>query len=392
MANPNLPTRSFSTIVATIVAGIQGRAEDLLDFTTGSPLLAITEAIAGVVLFLQAVALQILTIARLSTSSGINVDTFVADFMPGVPGSTITLPNGQPSPRLPPSFASGTLTFVRFTASTSTPFVPVGTTVNTADGTVTTTVVADTTNANFSSALNGYTMPSGVLTLTVTAQAGAVGTAGNISAGSAIVLTTPITGIDQVSNALAFVGGQVAETDSALKARFVLFILGLSQGNLFGIESALANLNVAIAFTVTDQLTTAGVSQPGFFFVNVDDGSGSPSSAFLLAARNAVNAHRALGVNFSVFPPTLVTANVNMIVSVATGFNATAVAAQVAGVITTNILALGLGAGLPFALLPVWAFSVMGVTNATAITLNGGNADIAANNQNRVMPGTITVS
>jgi phage-related baseplate assembly protein len=372
-----LPTRSFNTIVNTIVAGIQGRASALIDFTVGSPLLAITEAIAGVALWLQAFALQVLTVARLSTSVGSDVDSFVNDF-----GVT----------RLGASTATGVLTFSRLTASSSVPFVPVGTTVQTADGTTTVTVVADTTNANFSLALNGYSMPSGVTTLSVTAQAGSPGTAGNIAAGTATVLTTPIVGIDQVTNTLAFTGGQVAETDAALKIRFVLFILGLSQGNLFGIESALANLNVSIAFKVTDQMTTAGVSQPGFFFVNVDDGSGSPPQAFLNAASNAVNAHRALGVNFSVFPPTLVTANVSMIISAATGFNATAVAQQVAAVINANILALGLGAGLPFSLLPVWAFSVMGVTNATAITLNGGTADIAANNQNRVMPGTITVS
>jgi uncharacterized phage protein gp47/JayE len=372
-----LPTRSFNVLVQNIVAGIQGRASALIDFTVGSPLLAITEAIALVAMWLQAFALQILTVARLSTSTGTDVDSFVNDF-----GVT----------RLPASTAGGVLTFSRFTASATSPFVPVGATVQTADGTVTVTVVADTTNANFSSALNGYSMPSGVTSVSVTAQAGSPGTAGNIAAGTAIVVTTPLVGIDQVTNTLAFAGGQVAETDAALKIRFVLFILGLSQGNLFGIESALANLNVSIAFTVTDQMTFAGVAQSGFFYVVVDDGSGSPPSAFLLAAQNAVNAHRALGVDFSVFAPTLITANVSMTLTTATGFNHTAVATQVTAVINANILALGLGNGLPFSLLPVWAFSVMGVTNATAITLNGSTADIPANNQNRVMPGTIAIS
>jgi uncharacterized phage protein gp47/JayE len=373
----DLPTRSFNTIVQTIAAGIQGRAAALIDLSVGSPLRAIAEAVAGVALWLQAFALQILTVARLATSVGTDVDSFVADF-------ELT--------RLSESLATGTLTFTRYTAAATSPFVPVGATVQTSDGSQTVTVVADTTNANFSSTLNGYSMPTGATTLTVTAQAQSAGPSGNILAGTAIVPTTPLVGIDQVSNSLAFVGGALAETDNALKARFVLFILGLSRGNIYGVEYALASLNVSIAYTITDQYTYSGVFTPGFFYVVVDDGSGTPSSAFLTAATNAVNSVRPLGVNFSVFAPDLVSANVGMILTTASGYNHTAVVNQVLALLSANIIALGLGAGLPYSRLAAWAYSVPGVTNASAITLNSGTADIAANNQDRIMPGTITVS
>lgn len=373
----DLPTRSFSVIVQTVVAGIQGRAAALIDFSDGSPLRAIAEGVGGVALWLQAFALQVVQVARLATSSGVDVDSFVGDF-----GVT----------RLGSSLATGTLTFSRFSAAASTPFVPVGSTVQTNDGSQTVTATADPTNANFNATSNGYFMPTGTLTLTVPAQAQTAGPVGNINPGTAIVPTTPITGIDQVTNTLAFVGGQLPETDTALKARFVLFILGLSRGNVYGVESALANLNVAIAYTITDQFTRAGVFTPGYFFVVVDDGSGSPSSAFLLTATAAVGAVKALGVNYSVFPPTLITANVNITLTTAAGYNHALVVSQVRALFSTNIIALGLGAGLPYSLLAAWAFSVPGVINANAITLNGTTADIAANNQNRVMPGTITVS
>lgn len=373
----DLPTRSFNALVQTIAAGIQGRAAQLIDLTVGSPLRAIIEAVAGVALWLQAFALQVLAVSRLATSTGTDVDSFVGDF-----GLT----------RLGQSLASGPLTFTRFSPAATSPFVPVGATVQTSDGSQTVTVVADTTNPNFSASLGGYSMPLSATTLTVLGQAQATGPTGNIAPGTATVMTSPITGIDQVSNSLAFTGGQLAETDSALKARFVLFILGLSRGNIYGVESALANLNVSIAYTITDQKTYAGVFTPGFFYVVVDDGSGMPSSAFLLAATNAVNSVRPLGVNFSVFSPSLLAANINMILTTAAGYNHTAVVNQVLALLNANILALGLGAGLPYSLLAAWAFSVPGVTNASAITLNGTMADVAADNRNRIMPGTITVS
>ena len=372
-----LPTRSFTVIVQNLVAGIQGRASSLIDFSDGSPLRAISESVAGVGLWLQAFAANIWTAARLATATGSDVDTFVQDF-----GLT----------RLGAAFATGTLTYTRFSPAASSPFVPVGATVQTSDGSQTIIVIADTTNANFSAALNGYSMPAAATNLTVTAQATTPGVVGNIAAATATVMTTPVTGVDQVSNSLAFVGGQLAETDAALKARFVLFILGLSKGNSYGIESALANLNVAIAYTITDQQTYGGVAAPGYFYVVVDDGSGDPSSQFLSNASNAINAARPLGVNYSVFAPRPYSANINVTLTTAAGYLHSAVVTQVQTVLTANILALGLGAGLPYSLIAAWCFSVPGVVNASALTLNGGTADIAPNNQIRVMPGTITVS
>lgn len=397
----DLPTRSFSVIVQTVAVGIQGRASALIDLSVGSPLRAIAESIAAVSLWLQALALQIMKVARLSTSGGIDVDTFVADFMPGMSGSPITLPNGSPSPRLPQSNATGPVTFVRFTAPTTpptSPFIPVGATVRTNDGSQTVSVLADAANTNFSPKLNGYLMPPTGTSLTVSAEALTPGPVGNITAGTATSLTTPLVGIDQVSNSLAFVGGQLAETDVALKVRFVLFILGLSRGNIYGVEFALASLNVAIAYTITDLKTYAGVSQPGFFYVVVDDGSGTPSSPFLLAATEAVNRVKPLGVNFSVFSPVVIGANVNLSVATIAGYDHTAVINQILALITANIIALGLGAGLDVYTIADWAKSIPGVaptSGVTALTLNGLSGDaatIAANGQNRIMPGTITVS
>ena len=56
---PTLPTQSFSTMVSNVVAGIQGRASKLLNFSQGSTLRAIVEGFAGIYLWFQALVLQL---------------------------------------------------------------------------------------------------------------------------------------------------------------------------------------------------------------------------------------------------------------------------------------------------------------------------------------------
>src|SRR5260221_407190 len=137
---PTLPVQSFATTVQTAVAGIQGRANKLINFAIGSTLRAIVEGFGGVFLWFQAMVLQLLLAIRLSTSIGTDVDTFTVDFMPALPGSTTaTLPSG--SPRLGAQASSGQVTFLRFTPSAATLFIPVGTTVQSNDGQNTFTVV-----------------------------------------------------------------------------------------------------------------------------------------------------------------------------------------------------------------------------------------------------------
>ncbi|MFX8028091.1 baseplate J/gp47 family protein, partial [Acinetobacter baumannii] len=102
----------------------------LVDLTVGSVLRAIVEANAAVVVWLEGLLLQVLAITRAATSSGADLDSWVADF-----GVT----------RLPAVAATGIVTFSRFT-TTQQVLVPVGATVQTADGTQQFTVTIDTTN------------------------------------------------------------------------------------------------------------------------------------------------------------------------------------------------------------------------------------------------------
>ncbi len=371
-----LPTQSFSTIVANTIAGIQGRAAKLINFSTGSTLRAIVEGFAGLFLWFQALVLQLLSAMRLSTAQGPDVDTFVADFMPIIAGSqTAALPGG--SPRLGSQAATGLVTFSRLTAGPSTTFVPVGATLQTGDGTQRFTVTADTTFASYSSPLNGYVMPSNIGTLIVPVQAVTTGAGGNVAAGSITVVTASLTGIDNVINVAAFTNGANFESDSALKTRFAAYILGLSRGDIFGLTASILGAEPNIQWTLTEGYTLGGVYNPGYFFVIADDGSGAPSQTFLNLVIAAAQAVRPLGIQCAVFPPTVVMATPSLQIATASGYDHATVVSQVSATIATNINSLGLGNSLPFTLISSWAYSVAGVTAVTAVLLNGVAGDSA---------------
>lgn len=380
MATLNL--KSIATLVSNQAAAVQASATALVDFSVGSILLAAAEANAAVAVWLQGLVLVVLALSRLVTSFGSDVDTFVNDY--GVF-------------RLSASGSAGTVTFSRADATQSAFIVPTATQVRSADGTQVFAVTIDVTNTFWNTSLGGYLVPAGISAITVPVASLTTGAVTNVVAGGVNTLLTPISGIDYVSNNISLAGGTNGETDSALKTRFVLFFLGLSKGNVFGVEFALASLNVGVAYQIVDSYTYGGVFTPGFFYVVVDDGSGSPSPSFLAAASTAVNSVKPLGVQFSVFSPRLITVGASLIVTILPNFVAQTVVGNVKTTITTNLTALGLGGGTGPYQIAEWAQAVPGVApnGVSALLVNGLSgdaADIAPNQQNRLMPGIIVVS
>jgi phage-related baseplate assembly protein len=375
-----LPTQSFATIVQNIAAGVQGRAGALINFAIGSTLRAIAEGFAGVVLWLQTLILQLLLTTRAATSTGSDLDTFVADF-----GVT----------RLGAQAATGQVTYSRLSASTSTPFIPVGSTINTVDGTQTFTVSIDATNAAYSASLGGYTMPSMTTALTVPVIASVAGSGGNISANALSQSTTPITGIDLVTNSAAFTNGADAESDAALRVRFQAFILGLARGDHYGLAYAITSLAVSVEYSLVENYGYAGNYAPGSFYVVCDDGSGSPSAAFVASVAAAVQSVRPLGTVANVFATVAVATNVSMTLTTAAGYTHANVVAQVAASVGAGLASISQGAGLQYGDLYFWAFSVPGVTGVNAVLLNGSSGDaasIAANPQKTLVAGVVTIS
>lgn len=374
MATLNL--KSIVTFVENQAAAIQANASALIDFSVGSILRATAEANAAVAMWLQGMVLQVLAVSRLATSFGSDVDTFVNDY-----GLF----------RLSSSASAGLVTFSRI-QTTNSALIPVGAQVQSADGTQTFTVIVDTTNPNYSAVLGGFLIPAGVAALAVQVSAVATGSATNVVAGGVNRLLTSISGVDFVNNAGPMSGGANSETDAALKIRFVLYLLSLSKATFSAIAFAITSLQLGIQYTITPNQTYSGQTQFGFFYVVVDDGTGSPPSSLLTQVAGVIAPVVALTVSFAVFGPIVAIANVSGTTLVAPGYNANAVKGALAVAWTNYIANLGLGVGLNYIALGGIANTIPGCLGVDNFLLNGGTSDIPASPQFTIKPGTVSAN
>lgn len=372
-----ITTQDFTTLVRNQVTAIQGAAKVLVDLTVGSILRAVVEANAAVILWLQGLILQLLAITRAATSSGADLDSWVGDF-----GLT----------RLAAVAASGQVSFARFTPSQQA-VVPVGTTIQTGDGAQQFAVTLDTTNPAYSASLGGYVLAAGVASINVPVAAVTAGAGGNVSAGQINTLTQALPGVDTISNAASFTNGVDAESDAALRIRFIAFVASLSKATKGAVGYAITSLKQGVIYTLVENQQYNGTTDYGYFYVVVDDGTGSPGSTFLSNVSNAIDAVRGVSIRFGVCAPVVVTANAGMTITTAAGYDHNAVVALVVAALRNYINALTLGQTLTYSRLAQVAYDASpGVTNVTAVTLNGGTADVSATSQQVIKAGTLTVA
>jgi hypothetical protein len=386
-----LTTKNFTTLVQEWAAVVQSSVAAVfpavvLSFTKGAVLRALAEAQASVSLWLQGLILQLLTVTRLITSFGVDVDSFVNDY-----GLT----------RLPANASTGFVTFSRATP-TNPAVIPVGAIVQSADGTQTFTVYADPTNGAYSvnaggPGIPGFTIPAQVTSLNVGVQNTIAGATGNVQAGAVTIIQTGITGVDFVTNGGAFTNGFNAESDIALKARFVLFINSLARGTEGALGFAVQSVQQGIQYQLQENLPAGGSIFPAVTMW-VDDGSGAISAVTLAGCQAAANAYRAAGVSLAVFPATTLLANVQMTIVTALGFDHPTVVAQVVGALQLYIQGLGLGATpalgtLSYLRLAQIAFDASpGVIDVNAYVLNGTTADLVPAAGATIKVGVIVVS
>lgn len=372
-----ITTQDFTTLVRNQVTAIQGAAKVLVDLTVGSILRSIVEANAAVILWLQGLILQLLAITRAATSSGADLDSWVGDY-----GVT----------RLSAVAASGQVAFSRFTPSQQA-VIPVGATAQTADGSQQFAVTLDTTNPAYNAALGGYVLAAAVSSITVTVAASTAGAGGNVSAGQINTITQALPGVDTVSNAAAFVNGSDAESDTALRTRFIAFVASLSKATKGAIGYAITSLKAGVSYAFVENQLYNGTTQMGYFYVVVDDGTGAPGSTFLSSVSNAIDAVRPVCSTFGVFAPVVVNANVSMLITTAAGYDHTTLVGLVGTAIRNYINSLTLGTTLAYSRLAQIAYDASpGVTNVTSVTLNSGTADVTATSQQVIKANTVTVA
>ena len=388
-----LNTQSFTRLVQQQVAAIQSAVTSLggvLSFVVGSLELARVEAVAAVSMWLQSLIMQLLAITRLSTSTGNDIDTFIADF--GCP------------PREAAVASTGQVIFSRFTP-TAQASIPAGTyTPNpsgtggtyaggamllTADGTQSFQVIPDSTQSYWNAAANAYVIPAGVTSAQVTVQAQNAGTQGNVGSNTITTISTAIQYVDTVTNPNAFANGVNQESDAAVQARFQTYVAGLRAAIKSAVESAISGVQQDIQYQIVENQTLAGASQPGYFYVVI-----SPyTDALKTAVYSAINAIRGLSITFDVFGASPILANVTATITAAAGYTLSGVEAAVQTAISNFIESIPLGGTLEWTQIFSVIWGVPGVaTVANTMTLNGGNADLVATASQVISPGTITVN
>lgn len=386
----DLNTKTFIQIVQTQVAAIQARSAGLLDFAVGAILRAITEAVAGVVLWLQGLILAVLAMTRLSTSEGADADSFVADF-----GGPIVAGGQATFARLPSAASVGEVTFFRFT-TTGSAQVAVGSTVETTDGSQRFMVVADVLNSAYDPAFLAYVMGPGVGDVTVPVVAVAAGAAGNVLAGAVTVITSAIPGVDTVSNAEPFVGGQNAESTADMRVRWRAYILSLREATPAAVLYHASTVQAGLKLLLVENVTRAGSPRRGFFYVMVDDGTGTPPASLIQAVAANVDIHRAAGVEFAVYAPDVVVANIVAGVNLRDGLSVAEEVQALTDVdkaLTDFVSALPLGGDIVYSQLYQVAYNASpDVIKVASLTLNGGTADLVVGLDKIIKPGTVTVN
>lgn len=384
MADPT--TKTFTQLVQSQAAAIQARAAGLVDFSVGSILRAVSEAVAGVALWLQGQILALLAVTRAMTSQGADLDSWIADWA-GAPASGDT----DQLPRLLAQAATGHVTFSRASASLQA-VVPIGATVQSLDGTQTYAVTIDTANGAYSALLGGYVLPVSTTSVTVPVAAQAPGSAGNAAAGAVNTITSAIPGVDSVINASSFTNGADAETDQAYLVRFQNWVIALGKGTPAAIKATIENLRQGVVCAVIENANFDTTSHPGYWFAVVDDGTGSPTSGLLTAAGAAADSVHAAGIPFDVYSPTVTTINIAAtVVADQMADHAGAVAAATAA-LTAYVNSQPFGQTIYYSRLWQIIQDTPKVVEVTGLTLNSGTSDVTSGAVAVPRIGTIALS
>ncbi len=381
-----LSLQNMASLLSNMAAAAQGAFGTILNFATGTIFAALNEGVASVMLWLQWLLVLLYLKIRAATATGADLDSWMADF-----GVT----------REPAVAATGLVTFARFT-DTAAATVPAGATVLTGDLSQTFAVTANAANAYYVAGSNSYLIPAGTASAALPVQAAVAGVGGNVLAGAISLSGSALAGIDTVTNAAPFTNGDAAETDPQLRARFVTFVNTRAQATPAAIVAAIIGVQSNLIYSLFENVSSGGTAQPGNFIVVVDDGSGAPSSGLLASISAAIVPVRPICSTWSVVGPAVTAASIAItvtppsgtLVSSIAGAIQTAVAAYVDSLPVNNAAAGTTTAATLFLaqISGVVAVTAPAGTTVTAVTINGGSANVVPANMGVVRASSVTVT
>lgn len=237
-----------------------------------------------------------------------------------------------------------------------------------------------------------------------------VGAVTNALAGTLTELVLPISGINAVTNQLAFTTGRDAETDVERKQRFIAYISGLARGTISAVEYGvkLASLHDVLGNVVEDvqfakivEPYLTDVAQPvGYAKLYVHNGGGGTSALLVAEAKKVVDGYyatdgtpvpgwKAAGVKMDIIAATDIPVSVTAALTISSYYNAVTVRAAAVLAVQTYIGALGIGISISQSEIIATIMKVAGVTK---VILSLPVGDVTALNSQKVIPGTIALT
>jgi len=358
----NLPIRSFTTIVRDMSAAITTSASSLIDMSVGSVLRAIIEANAAIVLWVQWLTILTLQVTRAATSTGPDLDSWMADFSLS---------------RLPASPGSGVITVSRY-STTAAAYLPAGSIVKTQDGSVSFSVTIDLTNSCWVSTLNAYSLAIGVTAIDVPITAAVSGLSGNVLANVITLLASPVGGIDLINNENATSGASAAETDQAFRIRFTAWFAARSRATIDAIGYAVSQVQAGLNYVIRENVDAQGNLRPGNVLIVVSDGSGALSNDLFNSLSIAVGAVRPVGTSFSIQPPQITQVQVGLAID-CPELSVSTVHSVLNSAIENYVNTLDIGGTLSLTRISQLVYlTEPSIINVSNVTLNGGQVDLAA--------------
>jgi uncharacterized phage protein gp47/JayE len=371
----NLPTRNLTDIVRDMSAAVTASAGRLVDISVGSVLRAIIEANAAIVLWVQWLVLLTLQTTRAATSTGADLDSWMADFS---------------LPRLPAVTSSGITTFGRFSA-TAIAYVAPGTIVKTQDGSVSFAVTVDPSNPAWQTALNSYSLTPGVMSLDLPIVASTPGQSGNVLSNTITILASPVPGIDTVNNTAPTSGGEDPESDAAFRIRFANFFAARSRATLDAVEYAISLVGSGLGYVILENADAGGNFCLGNMLIVVDDGTGSLTDTLFNSLSLAIQAVRPLGTTFSIQPPKIVQVQVSLSTQLPTALSVIATQSLLQAAIERYIISLPIGGVLSVTRISQLAYQTEPrIINISNVSLNGGAVDLIAPATTSFMPQSVS--
>jgi phage-related baseplate assembly protein len=373
----NIKTRD--QFVQDEVAAVEAALPGTFLFPVGSIVRALVDAHSATAMWEQALIQFVYNRERLATSTGSDADSFVADF-----GLT----------RLPAVAATGNVQFASFVANTNRT-INVGSTVSTQDRSVSFAVTEDTSNSFWNASVNAYVIPAGQGTVaspaTLPVEATTAGAIGNVKANTITVINSPITGIDIVNNADPFINGKDIQTDAQLRQYFIDYLNSLSRATKGAISFAVESVkDVAEYSLVENKNYDTDAEQLGYFYVVVDDGTGTPPQSLIDSVTNAVEVYRGLTIRFDVKAPIIVNAAIVATITMPTAYNTptyiAAIQDAVSNALEIYIDLIPFGETLFYTRIPQIIYNtlytlfptIIDQINVSGITLNGGTDNLTS--------------